>query len=104
MIAAPIMIIGGIIMAVRKDAGCRGDRRGACRVHRRHRHGRGEGPAALPVHPEADRPDQPGAAEGLTGIRVIRAFDRVGDEEKRFEEANLDLTGVALQATAVRRS
>jgi ATP-binding cassette subfamily B multidrug efflux pump len=30
--------------------------------------------------------------ENLTGIRVIRAFNRIEDEKKRFEEANIDLT------------
>jgi ATP-binding cassette subfamily B protein len=30
--------------------------------------------------------------ENLTGIRVIRAFDRVEYEQKRFERANADLT------------
>src|SRR6266516_1531267 len=27
--------------------------------------------------------------EGLTGVRVIRAFDRISHEEKRFDEANI---------------
>jgi len=35
--------------------------------------------------------------EGLTGVRVIRAFDRMKYEEKRFDEANLDLTDVAIR-------
>ena len=30
--------------------------------------------------------------ENLTGIRVIRAFNRIDDEKKRFEDANNDLT------------
>jgi ATP-binding cassette subfamily B protein len=30
--------------------------------------------------------------ENLTGIRVIRAFNRIGDEKKRFDAANDDLT------------
>jgi ATP-binding cassette subfamily B multidrug efflux pump len=30
--------------------------------------------------------------EGLAGVRVIRAFDRIQHEERRFDEANLDLT------------
>jgi len=34
--------------------------------------------------------------EGLTGVRVVRAFDRVKHEEERFNEANLDLTNVAI--------
>ena len=35
--------------------------------------------------------------EGLTGVRVIRAFDRVQHEEERFNEANLDLTNIAIR-------
>ena len=35
--------------------------------------------------------------EGLTGIRVIRAFNRVEDEKKRFDDANLDLMTVSIQ-------
>jgi len=35
--------------------------------------------------------------ENLTGIRVIRAFDRIDYEKKRFYEANLDLTWTAIR-------
>jgi ATP-binding cassette, subfamily B, multidrug efflux pump len=35
--------------------------------------------------------------EGLAGARVIRAFDRVKREKQRFDEANLDLTNVAIR-------
>ncbi len=35
--------------------------------------------------------------EGMTGIRVIRAFDRGDDEKRRFGAANLDLTETALK-------
>ena len=34
--------------------------------------------------------------EGLTGVRVIRAFDRGARESRRFDEANLDVTGTAI--------
>jgi ATP-binding cassette subfamily B multidrug efflux pump len=37
--------------------------------------------------------------ETLAGIRVIRAFDRTEDEERRFDESNADLTGVTLRVT-----
>jgi len=37
--------------------------------------------------------------ETLGGIRVIRAFDRVGYEERRYDGANKDLTGVSLKVT-----
>ena len=35
--------------------------------------------------------------EQLSGVRVIRAFDRSPSEEKRFDEANYDLTDVAIR-------
>ena len=34
--------------------------------------------------------------EGLTGVRVIRAFDRNAHESRRFDAANLDLTDNAI--------
>src|SRR5262249_14227632 len=34
--------------------------------------------------------------ENLTGVRVIRAFDRAASEERRFDVANLDLTDTAI--------
>jgi ATP-binding cassette subfamily B protein len=39
--------------------------------------------------------------EGLTGVRVIRAFDRIDHEEKRFDEANLDLTDTAIKVNRI---
>jgi len=39
--------------------------------------------------------------EGLTGVRVVRAFDRQQYEEQRFDEANLDLTDVAIRVNRV---
>ncbi|EFH82599.1 ABC transporter ATP-binding protein [Ktedonobacter racemifer] len=39
--------------------------------------------------------------EGLTGVRVIRAFDRVKYEEKRFDDANLDLTDVSIRVNRI---
>ena len=35
--------------------------------------------------------------EELAGVRVIRAFDRVKREEERFDEANLELTNVSIK-------
>lgn len=35
--------------------------------------------------------------EELTGIRVIRAFDRIDHEKKRFNESNKDLTDTAIK-------
>ena len=35
--------------------------------------------------------------EGLTGVRVVRAFNREEQEEKRFDDANIDLTNVSIK-------
>ena len=39
--------------------------------------------------------------EQITGVRVIRAFVRVNSEAARFDEANADLTGVALRVNQI---
>ncbi len=39
--------------------------------------------------------------ENLTGIRVIRAFNRTGSEKKRFEEANRDLTDTSIRVNKI---
>ncbi|HXT37207.1 MAG TPA: ABC transporter ATP-binding protein [Chloroflexota bacterium] len=39
--------------------------------------------------------------EGLTGIRVVRAFNRVGHERLRFQDANADLTDNAVRANRI---
>ena len=39
--------------------------------------------------------------EGLTGVRVVRAFDRIKHEEGRFDEANQDLTDVAVRVNRI---
>jgi ATP-binding cassette subfamily B multidrug efflux pump len=98
MISAPIMMIGGIIMAVSKDAGLswvivavipalaaviitvavKGF------------------PLFRAIQKKIDRINLV-LREELTGIRVIRAFNRVEDEKKRFDAANLDLMTVSIQ-------
>lgn len=35
--------------------------------------------------------------EGLTGVRVIRSFDRIAHEKQRFDAANTDLTNTAIK-------
>ncbi|SMQ78674.1 ATP-binding cassette, subfamily B [Bacillus sp. OV166] len=39
--------------------------------------------------------------ENLTGIRVIRSFNRVEHEKKRFDEANWDLTQTAIKVNKI---
>jgi ATP-binding cassette subfamily B protein len=98
MIGAPIMMIGGIIMAVSKDPGL------AWVIV-----------AVIPllasvivtvavkgfplfraIQKKIDKINLV-LREGLTGIRVIRAFNRVDDEKRRFEAANLDLMTVSIK-------
>lgn len=98
IISAPIMSIGGIIMAVSKDRGlawviivvipilvaaitivaARGF------------------PLFRAIQNKIDRINLV-LRERLTGIRVIRAFNRTDEEKKRFQDANLDLTRTLVQ-------
>ena len=39
--------------------------------------------------------------EGLTGIRVIRAFNRIGYENTRFNKANIDLKDTAIRVNKI---
>lgn len=39
--------------------------------------------------------------EALTGVRVIRAFDRTEHEKKRFDEANFNLTDVSIRVNRI---
>jgi ATP-binding cassette, subfamily B, multidrug efflux pump len=97
MVSAPIMMIGGIIMALRQDVPLTGvlivilpvmTLVIAIVMWR-----------AIPLFKamqvKIDRVNQV-MREKLSGIRVIRAFVRSEHEEARFDEANLDLTRTAL--------
>jgi ATP-binding cassette, subfamily B, multidrug efflux pump len=98
VLAAPFMAIGGIIMALRLDVPLSGVILAAIVVMavflaiivRR----------ALPLfrvmQGKIDRVNQV-SREVLSGVRVIRAFDRTTYEERRFDGANADLTDTALR-------
>ncbi|MCE5191090.1 MAG: ABC transporter ATP-binding protein/permease [Actinomycetia bacterium] len=98
MISAPFMAIGGVIMALRQDVPLSGLIIVVIpvlaiiigTVMRR----------ALPLFTamqiKVDRVNQV-MREKLSGIRVIRAFVRSDYEERRFDDANRDLTGTALK-------
>lgn len=98
MVIAPIMAIGGIIMAVSQDAQLSlvivvviPILAGA--VYSIARKG-------IPLFKAMQlKLDQLNLVlrEGLTGIRVIRAFNRTDFEQNRFNAANLDLTGTAIK-------
>ena len=100
MIIAPIMAIGGIIMAYREDAQLSWllllviPTLGVFITIMLRR--------ALPlfraVQVKLDRINQV-MRETLAGIRVIRAFVRTEHEEQRFDVANRDLTATSLRVT-----
>jgi len=102
MISAPIMAIGGLIMAMSKD-------RGLTMVLA----------VALPIivvvmivagstvmplfkalQKKLDAINRV-MRENLIGIRVIRAFNRQESERIRFEKANADLTGTAIRVNQI---
>jgi ATP-binding cassette subfamily B multidrug efflux pump len=98
MLAAPIMSIGGVVMALRQDVPLSGllvviIPLMAIIVGSLMR-------KALPLFKamqvKIDRVNQV-MREKLSGIRVIRAFVRSDYEEARFDEANLDLTDTSLK-------
>jgi ATP-binding cassette subfamily B protein len=98
MIAAPVMAIGGVIMAVRQDAQLTGLLViiiplmvfviGIFIFQLM--------PAFKVMQKRIDRVNQV-MREKLSGIRVIRAFVRVQFEEERFAEANEDLYEISLR-------
>jgi ATP-binding cassette subfamily B multidrug efflux pump len=97
MLMAPIMCVGGIIMALREDVPLSGLLVviipivvlviGIIAAR------------ALPMfralQKKTDRVNQV-MREKLSGMRVIRAFVRTDHEERRYDEANLDLTATQL--------
>ncbi|MEJ2662609.1 MAG: ABC transporter ATP-binding protein [Spirochaetia bacterium] len=98
MIYAPIMCVGGIIMAVSKDAGLSWVIIVVIPVL--------VGtiilvagkafPMFRSIQKKIDKINMV-MRERLSGIRVIRAFNRIDDEKKRFREANLDLTTISIR-------
>ncbi|MDP2182134.1 MAG: ABC transporter ATP-binding protein [Actinomycetota bacterium] len=100
MILAPIMAIGGIIMAVRQDIALStmlaviiplmGVIIGLML--------RTALPLFQSMQKKVDRVNLV-MREKLSGVRVIRAFVRTDYEEHRFDEANLDLTDTQLKVT-----
>lgn len=102
MITAPIMFIGGVIMAVSKDAKLSlvilaiipflvGSillilKKGM--------------PLFKAVQKRLDKLNLV-LRENLTGIRVIRAFNRQGSEKERLEKANFNLTDVSIRVNRI---
>lgn len=105
MVSAPMMCIGGIIMAVSKDATLSLVFVAIIPI------------LALAIYLVASRGVPLFKAmqvkldklnlvqrEGLTGIRVIRAFNRGDHEKARFNEANRDLTDTAIKVNKIMAS
>ncbi len=98
IISAPILIVGGIIMALRQDVPLSGllvvvlPLMAAVIVTVMSR----AVPLFRAVQAKLDRINQL-MRETLAGVRVIRAFVRSGHEEERFDVANRDLFQTSLQ-------
>ena len=99
-ISAPVMAVGGIILALRLNVPLSGVILVAVPVM-----GifiglvvRKAIPLFRSMQVKIDRINQV-TRETLSGVRVIRAFDRTDFEEARFDEANADLTQTTLRVT-----
>lgn len=97
VVMAPIMLVGGLIMAIMKDAvlslviiGTMPILVGAIFIVLK----KGM-PLFRAVQKRLDRLNLV-MRENLTGIRVIRAFNREDDEQERLEKANTNLTDVSI--------
>ncbi|MBS4175327.1 ABC transporter ATP-binding protein [Bacillus sp. FJAT-49736] len=102
MVMAPLMCIGGIIMAVSRDAKLSlvlvvslpvlfiailiVQRKGI--------------PLFKAMQKKLDRLNLV-LRENLTGIRVVRSFNRIEYEKKRFDDANTDLTQTAIKVNKI---
>ncbi|WP_240138151.1 ABC transporter ATP-binding protein [Streptomyces sp. MUM 178J] len=99
MVSAPIMCVGGIVMALGQDVPLSAVLLAVVPVLgvavslivRRMR------PLFRTMQERLDSVNQV-LREQITGIRVIRAFVRDGYEKERFREANAELTGVSMSA------
>ncbi|WP_019870840.1 ABC transporter ATP-binding protein [Salinispora oceanensis] len=98
LVAAPIMSVGGVVMALREDLGLSWLllvcvpvlALGLGQVIRR------MVPGFRLMQTRIDTVNRV-LREQITGIRVVRAFVREPDETRRFAAANTDLTATALQ-------
>jgi ATP-binding cassette, subfamily B, multidrug efflux pump len=97
VITAPMMAIGGVILALSQDAELAWVLIAVMPVMALV-FGlimRGAMPLSQAMQSKIDRLNLV-LGEGLSGVRVIRAFDRGAQQQARFDEANLDLTNTAL--------
>jgi ATP-binding cassette subfamily B multidrug efflux pump len=97
VITAPMMALGGVILALSQDVQL-GWVLIAVMPVMALVFGvimRGAIPLSLAMQTKIDRLNLV-LAEGLSGVRVIRAFDRGAHQRQRFDAANLDLTDTAI--------
>ncbi|GGF92727.1 ABC transporter ATP-binding protein [Paenibacillus abyssi] len=102
MVMAPMMCIGGIIMAISKDAQLSWVIVGVIPVLSLAIFAivaKGM-PYFKVMQAKLDRLNLV-LREGLSGIRVIRSFNRTDHESKRFEQANEDLTNTAIKVNKI---
>jgi ATP-binding cassette, subfamily B, multidrug efflux pump len=97
VIAAPMMAIGGVILALSQDTQLAWVLIAVMPVMALV-FGlimRGAMPLSQAIQTKIDRLNLV-LGEGLSGVRVIRAFDRGAHQRERFDQANLDLTNTAI--------
>ncbi len=97
VIAAPMMAIGGIILALSQDAQLAWVLIAVMPVMAVvfALIMRGAVPLSTAMQLKIERLNLV-LGEGLSGVRVIRAFDRGARQRERFDQANLDLTNTAI--------
>jgi len=98
LIMAPIMAIGGVVMALQKDARLTWVLAVVIPILAvviTLIAGRAM-PLFKAIQAKIDRINLV-LREGLTGVRVIRAFNRIEHEKKRFDAANMDLTATSIR-------
>ena len=97
VIAAPMMAIGGVILALSQDAQLAWVLIAVMPVMAVIFAVimRGAVPLSTAMQDKIDRLNLV-LGEGLSGVRVIRAFDRGAQQRTRFDRANLDLTDTAV--------
>lgn len=98
LLMAPIMCVGGIIMAVREGTGLSWIIVAAIVLMSALilLVARNALPLFKSLQKKVDRVNLV-MREGLTGIRVIRAFNKTDHEQERFDEANKDLTNTSIK-------
>jgi ATP-binding cassette, subfamily B, multidrug efflux pump len=97
VITAPMMAIGGVILALSQDTQLAWVLVAVMPVMALVFAGimRGAIPLSQAMQAKIDRLNLV-LGEGLSGVRVIRAFDRGAHQRERFDQANTDLTNTAI--------